>query len=514
MNQNKRSQQANGSSRMRAYWMIGLGLSLVTLVLSVLWFPRSGPGPKLIRTPAQVQAAEETALRFRFIDEETYARVNPDGLMIDGEDFTARVQGGRMEYPAQAKSYLVSVFKEGYETMEEVFVEPTNGGYTDFILSPVDRSDPENRYGAANLGEREGRIVGYVRDSDSGEALSGATVVLSGQNREVAADSDGYFSLVYQVAALDETDPAQIELDTLRISAAGYIPQERQYVQLFSGSAQKYLINLDALDPALGGLDPFPVRIIDERLSRGGAAALSDLKTSNPPPGRAGTPEDLGPDDPSVQVAPVIDSINKMGGIRSHTIRVGLSCSCRSCSRVQVMGLEAYCRLVLPREWPASWNFNSLEAGAVAVRSYGASFIVNPISSQYDICTTTCCQAYGPPENSRTNQALRDTEGLFVVVGAVRWQDGNRPFRAEYSSENNLAPPCRRDGFTGPCLSDVVCTGTRTNGHGRGMCQFGSRRWGGGEPRSGGVKDSVWILEHYYPNNPGYQGQNVKLGHW
>lgn len=502
----QRTQRSRGTMAHRAYGLAGLGLLAVSLMFSVQMAPRSGQASQSLFVPAHVHAENAWGLRFRFVDTDTNARVNPDVLSIDGLDYTDRVANGQLELPAEAKSYVVSVMKDGYELMEEIFIEPTTGGFTEFRLLSSDWTAKSNS--ASDLGQNEGRVIGYVRDGATGAPLANATIALEGQTSRTTADVDGYFSLSYSVSAQDQTDPAKIHLDNLQIRAEGYVGQDRQYVALFGGAEIKYLVNLDAQDPALNG---GVVEIMDERLTRGGAAAEIDVMTPNAPVVRNGTPEDLGPDDPSLQAAPVIDSINKVAGIRSHNIRVGFNCSCRTCSTVQVMNLEEYTRHSLPAEWISSWVANSLEAGAVAVRSYAGSFIVNPISSRYDICTNTCCQAYTSSTNSRTDAAIRATNGLYVVRGPVH---GGSPFRAEYSSENNLAPPCRTNGKTGTCLDDQVCLGRSTNGHGRGMCQFGSQFWGSGAPRSGGPKDRIWILEHYYPNNPGYAGQNIRLGHW
>ncbi|MGD5980656.1 SpoIID/LytB domain-containing protein, partial [Xanthomonas citri pv. citri] len=54
------------------------------------------------------------------------------------------------------------------------------------------------------------------------------------------------------------------------------------------------------------------------------------------------------------------------------SIRVGTSCSGRSCSGVSVYSLEDYVAKGLDEEWIPSWHAQSLAAGAVAYRTYGA----------------------------------------------------------------------------------------------------------------------------------------------
>ncbi|HOH83449.1 MAG TPA: SpoIID/LytB domain-containing protein, partial [Bacteroidales bacterium] len=69
-----------------------------------------------------------------------------------------------------------------------------------------------------------------------------------------------------------------------------------------------------------------------------------------------------------------------------------------------MVNYETYCKRVLPQEWYNCWGsltngMNSLQAGAVAIRSYTIPRMANYVSSHgggtYDICTTTCCHVYG-----------------------------------------------------------------------------------------------------------------------
>lgn len=187
------------------------------------------------------------------------------------------------------------------------------------------------------------------------------------------------------------------------------------------------------------------------------------------------------------------------------SIRVGRTCSCRSCSTVVTVSMETYVKRVLPQEWIASWHAESLKAGAVAIRSYAGYYVYHPIASTYDICDTTCCQKYGTTQYTSTDNAVNATAGLYLVNSSDNIQ------MAEYSAENNDstgADGCgncyisNRPG-DGVCLSDNVCCGTTKNGHGRGMCQWGSQRWA----NSRGMTYS-WILNHYY-NAYGWTVKNL-----
>lgn len=181
------------------------------------------------------------------------------------------------------------------------------------------------------------------------------------------------------------------------------------------------------------------------------------------------------------------------------SIRVGRSCSCTNCSTVVTVSMETYTKRVLPSEWITSWGAESLKAGAVAIRSYGAYYVYHPIASSYDICDNTCCQVYGTTQYTSTDSAVDATANLYLVDGS------NNIVRAEYSAENNDS--AGRDGcgncYTsnvpndGKCLSDSVCCGATQNGHGRGMCQWGTQRWAVNQG-----KTYSWILDHYYSAYP------------
>ena len=210
----------------------------------------------------------------------------------------------------------------------------------------------------------------------------------------------------------------------------------------------------------------------------------------------------------SFGLAPGLTSSASATQAAPTSIRVGRSCSCASCSTVVTVSMETYAKRVLPNEWITSWNAESLKAGAVAIRSYGAYYHYHPQASSYDICDNTCCQVYSSTQNANTDAAVDATANIFLIDSA-----GNIA-RAEYSAENNDSGS--RDGcgncFTsnkpsdGVCLSDSVCCGFTQNGHGRGMCQWGSQRWASSRGMS-----YTWILDHYYSAYP-YTRQNLSGG--
>jgi Stage II sporulation protein/Putative Ig domain len=195
---------------------------------------------------------------------------------------------------------------------------------------------------------------------------------------------------------------------------------------------------------------------------------------------------------------------------------------------IDYVSLESYCRRVLPAEWIASWaaypgGNHALNAGAVTVRTYAVGAINKPKTSTYDICGTTACQVYGPTTSTYTDVAVNETASFVMVPDG-----GTIPAAlTEYSAENNSLGFDCGDTFTAPasgCLYDPVCAGETRNGHGRGLCQWGSAKWATGLKFPGNStrdhvsvngfppRDWTWILEHYYPALQLVKGAPLILG--
>jgi SpoIID/LytB domain protein len=100
------------------------------------------------------------------------------------------------------------------------------------------------------------------------------------------------------------------------------------------------------------------------------------------------------------------------GALRSAASR-GSGSSARD--TVNVPTLEQYLRGVVPREMPASWSPNAVQAQAIAARTYAAFERTEP-GSYYDICDTTSCQVYGgaSAENPLSDAAVAATAGQIL----------------------------------------------------------------------------------------------------
>jgi hypothetical protein len=79
---------------------------------------------------------------------------------------------------------------------------------------------------------------------------------------------------------------------------------------------------------------------------------------------------------------------------------------------IWVRDFRTYVKEVLPREWSAGWNMESLQAGAMAVRDFGWYYVnTGPAGWKngqcYDITSSTLYQLWGPGgTNSRTDEAV------------------------------------------------------------------------------------------------------------
>lgn len=115
------------------------------------------------------------------------------------------------------------------------------------------------------------------------------------------------------------------------------------------------------------------------------------------------------------------------GALRSYGRRPG------DMGVVNVLPLRSYLFGVVPLESPSSWHRASLQAQAVAARTYALYHRRNAriAGRGYDLCDTTACQVYGgvAAEQRSTNAAVWASRGVVRV-----WK--GRPILAEFSSSN------------------------------------------------------------------------------
>lgn len=103
--------------------------------------------------------------------------------------------------------------------------------------------------------------------------------------------------------------------------------------------------------------------------------------------------------------------------------------------------LDYYVEGTVAREVPASWPAAAVQAQAIAARSYADAVRSTSGDSQYDICDTTVCQAYGGAAGYDSSGHLLWTDNRDAIAGnqrtVLRYQGG--PVLAQYSASNGGA---------------------------------------------------------------------------
>jgi hypothetical protein len=459
--------------------------------------------------PSFSVAQELSTVELRLVDDET-------GFDIPTATASALPNGVswlRLETPAARRTIIrgsigkhqVVVHAPGYHAVEVLLNLEAGHPLAIIVKLPPDRPRPELRAEQIlNKTRNDATLfLGFVAD-DSGQPLPGVSVraTASGETR---TDDNGYFELLVPCAQRGES--AQLIFEK-----PGFQNEVHSHLDLWPGGDWTYRIRL-----LRGGGS----QEVDERRTRRwslkqaeGGAVRVELK-----------------DVPAeVDGLAFANTFSPAGTSPSNlTIRVPRMIRVLYTNAVFYETLENYCRHVLPNEWIASWGSyqggsNSLEAGAVALRTYAIGYVNQPLAANYDICATTSCQVYNPSvTSSRTDLAVAQTAGYVMINSSGAIARG----LTEYSAENNQLGMSCGDGFTAPsggCLADPVCSGEAEFGHGRGMCQWGTVKWAtglkfpgnsfsnttltNGEPR----RDWTWIAQHYYPSLTLVRGTVLVVG--
>ncbi|MGH9842165.1 MAG: SpoIID/LytB domain-containing protein [Blastocatellia bacterium] len=387
---------------------------------------------------------------------------------------------GRGQYQLAAGRHNLEVAARGYRPLKTHFeIDPQTPLAVTVWLDPLEIPEelrPE--VVAAKRIPGYTMLRGHVADAQAGRPLAGARIRLENAGVEAQTDERGYFVLYALAPPVNATEELP-KTDHLVAEFAGFKTYRIANVLLAEGDVHFKI----ELEQGEGTVE----RDKGHKMLRS-AEELKDTQRR---------PQESTTDHHTPQLETKTTGVAQATNVAVPTsIRVGFNCSCATCSTVQVYTLDTYVRLGLDDEWISSWNSNSLKAGAIAFRSYGAYHVYHPRNVNYDICSTTCCQVIDPNDSSaNTDNATSATSGVIVVDSA-----GTEPFFAEYAAENN--DNFCADGFTGspsfnwPCMNDFVDAGSTFNGHGRGMCQWGTQRWAINQ-----AKDWTWIVNHYYNDN-------------
>ena len=403
--------------------------------------------------------------------------VIPDGIIITNNTTKAPVSFNSNRLPDG--DYILQITKQGYSGFESYFSVNRNDINIRIFLDPVSKDPLLTSSRIKQLVKKDySLILGYAVDDITGNPLGSVSVKDGKTNIAAATNSHGYFEF-YLPSKCDIKTTADITFNL-----PGYNAEE--FTRFETTPETDFIFTVRMKKNTSFRLRGEQLPLISNE------TAVCDDCTSSP------------------FLNPAVT-----GFVVPLNIRVGRNCTGTNCTTTEIYTLETYCKYVLPAEIYSCWGnlsggMNSLQACAVAVRSYGVYFVYNPISSQYDICDNTYCQYFGSTTSTNTNNAVDNTyRNILVNTSGV--------VRSEYSAENNNSG-CG-NGYSGtgsswPCISDPVCLNRTQNGHGRGLCQWGTIRWATGtlvsasSPCNLGIAHTygtlTWqqILEHYYNVSP------------
>lgn len=372
--------------------------------------------------------------------------------------------GGHVLFSGSVGRYDLVFIAANHEPLSSYFV------ITDNELVNVEAFLDRTVKSSLQAVETDGAFVnGYVVDEESGKPMKNVNV-LTGKGLTLKTNNDGYFSILlpeYSVLASDEDKAVR---ESFTFSFDGYTSVQVTDLLLAPTSI---LVNI-TMKKGEGSL-------VENSFQHVLDGTLQDVELYE-----QNVPEDnIGSQQKNMASGCSIPS----------SIRVGVNCSCTSCSSVSVMSLQTYTEKGIDNEWIPTWKPASIAAGSVAYRTYGGWYSNNPVKLNYDIASSTCNQVWGATSYANCVAAAQLTAGSILTLNS------SLPVRAEYSAENNgksasSSVSCGncKSGTGGlyPCFSDNLCCGKNRSGHGRGMCQWGSQRWA----LSG--KDYSWIISHYY----------------
>lgn len=155
---------------------------------------------------------------------------------------------------------------------------------------------------------------------------------------------------------------------------------------------------------------------------------------------------------------------------------------------IKTMEMEEYLRYCLPYEMYASWKPEALKAGAIAARTYATWMKKHGKHLGIALCNSACCQVMGPKTDTRTDRAIRETEGIIMTYQG-------EPIKAMYFSfcdghtTNGGLPYLKAQ----PCgCRDIAPEDTPIAKHNNGLCQWGAQAMA--------LQGATYreILRHYY----------------
>ena len=301
-------------------------------------------------------------------------------------------------------------------------------------------------------------VEGWVLDKSGTAPVANAQVTLNGV-AHATTDSQGYFS--FPTTDLQQFSTAGAEpglLVTVQVSAPAHGDWSISNVMYYNGAA----LRLHATLPGPG--EPSSVHVAAARAQTGLEKQISDgLSVARPNSvarNSLSLNEAFGQVD-SLAASPAL--------VPPDTIRVYRTAT----GQMEVVPFREYIKHVLPSEWIPTWKMSSLQAGAMAVKSYAWFWVANggkQAALGADVKDNTEDQVYDPNVSySTTDEAVDSTYDYAMTRGGAL-------FQAQYCAGSYDEDPTGECPWAGPY-----------------MTQWGSA-WHADQGRPWG-----WLIQFYYP---------------
>ena len=496
--------------------MVKHPLSIFPACLGLLLFintaTASGDSPRVSFRSSQTGLAVHTTIREWRIDTKLMDRTRrqalkagsaPESVLPSLRFSSSRIwqaHNGTLPWQPAVQWRLWQVTAPEYAPLNVLLEPDTTVPLQTIWLDPVAQLTTKNTQPLC----RPGSICGHVTIQGSHRPLANADItVQAGDIRlETLTAADGFFHIDLlehsSITGKEKNLPAWLEVQTpgfisQRWTDIDWVSGAQLIIDLAHGSGkQSYSLKHPLADVPQGHI---PLDWLKAKLGQLPSRAFSQpFITSETRWRKTGPAPNERPDGAIFMDPP--DSITV--GFAAD----GGYCCGNNCAISQVFSLESYVQKGLDNEWISSWSEDSLKAGSIPFRSYGAWHAMESPYAGYDICAGPCCQAFEHTSYASTVSAATATRGILLEIGGTL-------ARSEYSAENNAwndptdGLSCTNDdlscgdGFVGspangwPCLNDNSA-GRGCFGHGRGMSQWGSHY----HAQDG----SNWarIVDHYY----------------
>ena len=352
----------------------------------------------------QALTAQSGTIVFTVKDNTTGYRLKSSNLVLQNNKSTpfSTDRKGQAYLTLEVGWYKFEFTSSGYKNHRTYFlVEEDKKLNVNIIMDSIEHSNP-------TVDESSNFILeGYIIDSLTGNPLNDVGVALPHFTMKTKTDETGYYRLSTKINHFSEVPYNEITKIDIEFSKNGLIVHKTKDFLVLPTLIRKNIeLNLNGIETIESYAHGFNRTTEYSDINQEGTVILSN---------------------------DIIEFLTPVSCNYNSTIRVGTSCSCTTCSTVQSMSIESYVQTGLDNEWISSWASNSLKAGAVAYRSYGAYYTVNPVNANFNIASSTCNQVWGSETAQTCINAATATSGEALEKNSTL-------FRSEYSAENYNAP--------------------------------------------------------------------------